>query len=75
MGGTGIFASYLGRMADEETARFITDAEQISDALFPLMVYVSELGDRMIVQILQKFDTPVYSESLRKAFERLRCNM
>ena len=75
MGGANIFASYLGRMADEETARRITDVEQINDASFPLMIYVSELGDRMIVQILQKFDTPVYSESLRKAFERLRYNM
>ncbi len=68
---TGLFASYMGDMTKNCPKHQIIDIEECNDALFPLMLYFFVLGDDMVIQCLQSFDSDVYFKALKEVINEL----
>ena len=72
MGQTGVLASYIGKGADERVSRHILDLDQSIEPSFPLMVYATETGENIFVQVLLQADreTRVF-DGLQEVFTAL----
>lgn len=68
---TGIFASYMGRVADGQAACHVIDMDQPDDATFPLMLYVKEIGSQAYFQVLQQFEDDRFFRGLGHVLKRL----
>ena len=63
---TDIFASYMGKVFDEDISKNIESFNQKMSASYPLMLYASQYKETLGLKIIQSFDSKIYAESLSK---------
>ena len=63
---TDIFASYMGKVFDEDISKNIESFNQKMSASYPLMLYASRYKETLGLKIIQSFDSKIYAESLSK---------
>ena len=67
---TDIIANYMGKMLADDTAEKIESYKQIFPVSYPLMMYASQYGDKIILHMLQQFENLIYFESFLKILEQ-----
>ena len=66
---TDIFASYMGKSFDDDVAEHVESLIQKLSASYPLMLYALQLGDKIILKVIQSFENKIYVENLLKIVE------
>ena len=69
---TGLFASYIGKIAADGAAAHLRDVEQAEDAVFPFMVYATEFGDTMIFHVIQQTEDHRCIDCLKEILGKLK---
>ncbi len=68
---TDIFVSYMGNVLDDDISQNIASFRQKFSASYPLMVYAFTYGDKIILKVIQSFESLAYVENLLKVTEKL----
>ena len=66
---TDIFANFMGKVLADDIVGHIKSYAQKVSASYPLMLYASEYGETIGLQMMQTFDSPVYREGLRQVLK------
>lgn len=66
---TDIFTSYMGKSFADDVAEHVESLRQKLSASYPLMMYALQLGDKIILQVIQSFENKIYVENLLKIVE------
>ena len=67
---TEIFANFMGKVLNDEIAKSIKLFRQKAQASYPLMMYVIQYGEIIVLQVIQSFSSPIYTEKLLKVLKK-----
>ena len=63
---TDFFANYMGKVLADDIISHVESFKQEIYASYPLMMYTLEIGDKIILQVIQSFESKIYVENLLK---------
>lgn len=68
---TDIFASYMGKVLDDDIVKNVESLTQKMSASYPLMMYALNFGDKIILQVIQSFESKIYVENISKLVKEI----
>ena len=63
---TDIFANFIGTVLADDVAEHVESYKQKISASYPLMMYALQVGEKIILNIMQSFENKIYVENLAK---------
>lgn len=66
---TDIFANYMGKVLADDVAEYTEFFNFKVPASYPLMFYALQLGDKIILYVIQSFENRIYVDSLLKCLQ------